>query len=158
LALVLPALIEGMYILTGAACALMIAGVALLRRRPASRWSDILLIAESIVAMFVVLSGAHPTFGILAFSLQLGAWNIGHRFGHLETAAADRDAIARVSLRLLLFSLLSSLVVSVIVTVFLYVRMPMTFTIGLGLALCVLLLLVLFVRFAWSARRDRDAS
>jgi len=155
--LIPAALVERAYVLSGLAAALTVAGVVLLRNRPASRWSDVLLIADSAVATFAVMSGVYPLFPILALSLQLGAWNAGHRFGHLETAVAHRDAVARMSARILLASLIPSLAVAGIVMVFLCVRVPMTFALGLGLSLSVMMLLALFVRFAWAARRDRDA-
>ncbi len=151
------ALVERAYILSGLAAALAVGGIVLLRVRPSSRWSDVLLIAESAVATFAVMSGIYPLFPILALSLQLGAWNAGHRWAHLETAVADRDAVAHTSTRVLLASLIPSLAVAGIVTIFLSVRIPLTFAFGLGLSLSVMLLLALFVRFAWAARRDRDA-
>jgi len=157
LALIPPALIEQEYVLSGIALALTVIGSVLLRRLPTSRWSDLLLIVEGVVAVLAMMTGLHPFFPVFAFALQLAAWNLGHRLGHLESAVADRRAMARTALRLLSISVLASLVVVAIATAFLYVKLPMTFGIGLGLSLCVLLLLAVFVRFTQSAHRDDDA-
>ncbi len=151
--LILPALFQGSYGYALAVAVVSAAGVVLLRARPQSRWSDLLLMATCAIAALALLLGIHTLFAVVALALHIYAWNAGNRFGHLDRAPVKDSAKQRFVLRQLVLSFIPSLGVGLLVTAFLYVRLPMTFGLGLGLSLGVLLTVALFVGFANAARK-----
>lgn len=156
LLLILPALLLGSYWYALAAASISTAGIVLLRATPQSKWSDLLLIAASAMAVFALFLGIHPLFAVVAITLFVYAWNAGHRFGHFDRSPVEDRAKLRFILRLLALSLIPSLGIGLLSTAFLYVRFPLTFGIGLGLSAAVFLTIALFIGFARAARQDKN--
>jgi len=156
LLLILPALLLGSYWYAMAAAAVSAGGIVLLRTAPQSKWSDLLLITASAMAVFALFLGIHPLFAVVAITLFVYAWNAGHRFGHFDRSPVEDRAKLRFILRLLALSLIPSFGIGFLLTAFLYVRFPLTFGIGLGLSTAVFLAIALFIGFARAARQDNN--
>jgi uncharacterized BrkB/YihY/UPF0761 family membrane protein len=105
------------------------------------------------MASFALFLGVHTLFAVIALTLYIYAWNAANRFGHLDRSPVEASAKKRFIFRLLVLSFIPSFGIGLLVTAFLYVRVPMTFGLGLGLSLGTLLTVALFVRFANAARK-----
>jgi hypothetical protein len=156
LMLLLPSLFHGAYGYAGGIAALSIAAALVLWRFPQSRASDLLLVIESATVAASALVGLHTLFAVIALTLYLFAWNAGHRYGHLDRATVDPQAKASFAAGTLLRSILPAVVVGLVVSAFLFVRMPMSFGRGLGISLSVLLLIAVFVGVARTTRKDEE--
>ena len=154
--LMAPALVQGMVSYALTVAVLSAAAVVLLRVAPHSLSSDVLLIAASAIVGFAVFLGLYPLFPIVALSLILHAWNTGHRFGSLERSPIEADAKRRFVLQQLALALISSWAVGLLLTAFLYVRIPLAFGLGLGLATTAFLAVALFIGFAHAARNGDE--
>ena len=154
--LILPALLLGSYGYALAVAVVSGAGVVLLRTVPQSKWSNLLLIATSLMAAFALFLGVHPLFAVVAITLFIYAWNAGHRFGHFDRSPVDNRAKQRFILQTLAFSLVPSLALALVLSGFLYVRIPLSFGTGLGLSAAAFLVIALFIGFARAARRQQD--
>ncbi len=156
LVLIVPALVLGSYVYA-AAVAVVAAGASLLLRAAGnSPWSDLMLVIECTMAVSSLLLRVHPLFPLVSVTLFIYAWNTGHRFAHFDRAPAETQARAWFVLQTLLFSLAPSLAVTLVLAVFLYIHVPLTFGIGLGLSIGALVVLGIFVRVSQAARRDED--
>jgi len=154
--LILPALLVGSYLYAMAVAVVSGAGVVLLRTVPQSKWADLLLLATSLMAAFALFLGVHPVFAVVAITLFIYAWNAGHRFGHFDRSPVEDRAKQRFILQTLVFSLVPSLGIALVLSGFLYVRVPLSFGTGLGLSAAVFLVIALFIGFARAARRQED--
>ncbi|MEE8593511.1 MAG: hypothetical protein V3T03_05240 [Candidatus Bipolaricaulota bacterium] len=154
--LILPALLLGSYGYALAVAVVSAAGVVLLRTSPQSKWSDLLLIAVSVMTTFSLFLGIHPLFAIVAVTLFIYAWNAGHRFGHFDRSPVEATAKQRFILQTLAFSLAPSLAVALVLSAFLYVRFPLPFGTGIGLSAAVFLVIALFTGLARAARQGED--
>ncbi len=151
--LILPALLLGSYGYALVVAGVSAAGVVLLHRMPQSKWSDMLLMATCAMASFALFLRIHTLFAVIALALYIYAWNAANRFGHLDRSPVEASAKKRFVRRLLVLSFIPSFGIGLLVTAFLYVRVPMTFGLGLGLSLGTLLTVALFVKLANAARR-----
>lgn len=154
--LILPALLLGSYGYALAVAAVSASGAVLLRNAPQSKWSDLLLIATSVIATIALFLGIHPLFAVVALALFVYTWNAGHRFGHLDRSPVKDSAKRRFILQMLAFSLIPSFGIGLLLTAFLYVRFPMTFGLGLGLSTAVFLVIAVFIGFARTAQQHED--
>jgi len=154
--LILPALLLGSYWYALAVAAVSATEVVLLRTAPQSKWSDFLLIATGAMATLAFLIGIHPLFAASSIMLFIYAWNAGHRFGHFDRSPVEDRAKLRFILQTLAFSLVPSLGVALVLSAFLYVRIPLTFGLGLGLSVAVFLFIALFIGLARIARKQED--
>ena len=154
--LILPALLLGSYWYALTVAVISAAGVVLLRTVPQSKWSDLLLVATSVMAAFALFLGIHPLFAVVAVTLFIYAWNAGLRFGHFDRSPVEDRAKQRFILQALAFSLVPSLAVALVLSAFLYVRVPLSFGTGLGLSAAVFLVIALFIGFARAARQQED--
>jgi len=152
LLLVVPALSIGSYLFALSTIVVTAAGILVLRQFPHSKSADIVLIALSILSAFALFIGIHPVFPAISLMLSVYAWNAGHRFGHLERAQAEQESKRQFVIQILTLSFIPSVVMSLFLTAFLYIRFSMSFGLGLGLSLAALLSIVVFVRFAHAAR------
>ncbi len=154
--LILPALFLGSYWYALAVAVVSSAGILLLREMPQSKFSDMLLIATSAMTAFALLLGIHAVFAVMALTLYICIWNAGHRFGHLDRVPVEDSAKRRFNIEILIRSLMSTVGIGLLLSGFLYVRVPMTFGLGLGLSSAVLITIALLVALARAARKREE--
>ena len=154
--LILPALLLGSYGYALAVAVVSGAGVSLLRTAPQSKWSDLLLIAVSVMAAFALFLGIHPLFAVVAITLFIYAWNAGLRFGHFDRSPVEDRAKQQFTLQMLAVALVPSLAVALVLSASLYLRIRLSFGTGIGLSVAVFLTIALFIGFARAARRKED--
>jgi len=154
--LIVPALFEGVYWYALIVAAAAAGAFALVRSSSKPKLSDLLLIATSALIAFSQLLGIHPLFAIVSISLFISAWNIAHRFGHLDRVPVTDRAKQRFTIQMITRSLIPSIAIGLLLTACLYIRIPMSFGLGLGLSAAIFLNIALFIGFSHSAHKRAE--
>jgi hypothetical protein len=157
LTLIVPSLVGGAYVYAASVAALAGVGIALRFNIPQSDWSDVVWVAECAGTALAIFEGLHPIFALVAISLYIYAWNSGHRFAHFDRGHMERKARMQFVRDALIQALAAALGVSLLVTVFFYIHVPLPFGVALTMSLASFVALILFVRAARIARHDSDS-